>query len=98
MAESGGTSAGGSYHPDMDEKAHETTYVSFTHFATVGAVFVVSCVVALAVGGVKHAWVSSLIMIILNIVTTAVGLSSPRLSWRPPAVVLGLLLLMMVFY
>ncbi len=98
MAESGGTSTGGAYHPDMDEEAHETTYVSFTHFATVGAVFVVSCVVALAVGGVKHAWVSSLVMILLNIVTTAIGLSSPRLAWRPPAVVLGLLFLMMVFY
>lgn len=98
MAESGGTSTGGAYHPDMDEKAHETTYVSFTHFTTVGAVFVVSCVVALAVGGVKHAWVSSLVMILLNMVATAIGLSSARLAWRPPAVVLGLLLLMMVFY
>lgn len=98
MAESGGTSTGGAYHPDMDEKAHETTYVSFTHFTTVAAVFVVSCIVALAVGGVKHAWVSSLVMILLAIVTTAVGLSSPRLAWRPPAVVLGLLLMMMVFY
>lgn len=98
MAENGGTSAGGAYHPDMDEEAHETTYMSFTHFATVGAVFAVSCVVALAVGGVKHAWVSSLVMILCAIVATAFGLSSQRLAWRPPAVVLGVLMLMMVFY
>lgn len=97
MAET--SSAGsGSYRPEMDGPAHESTYNAFTHFTAVGAVFVTSIVVALAVGGVKGGWMSALVMVVLAHVATGIGLFSTSLSWRPGAVVLGLLLLMLLLY
>jgi hypothetical protein len=96
MADSG--SAEQRYRPEMDARAHESTYSAFTHFTTVGAVFVAAIVVALAVGSIKGAWVSALIMILLAHVAVGVGLFSTSLSWRPGAAVMGLLLLMLLLY
>jgi hypothetical protein len=86
------------YRPEMDGRAHESTYNAFTHFTAVGAVFVISIVVALAVGGVKAGWMSALVMIVLAHIATGIGLFSSSLAWRPGAVVLGILLLMLLFY
>lgn len=86
------------YSPDMDGPTHEATYASFLHFATVGVMFVLCCVVGLAVGGIKQAWLSAIAGIILAHIATAIGLFAPSVSWRAPAAVLGLLLLMLIFY
>jgi hypothetical protein len=86
------------YRPEMDGRAHEATYNAFTHFTAVGAVFVASIVVALAVGGVKGAWISTLVMVVLAHVAAGIGLFSTSLSWRPGAVVMGILLLMLLLY
>ena len=88
----------GEYRPEMDGKSHEKTYGSFTHFTTVGTIAVACIVVGLAVGGVKHAWLSALFMIVLTMVATTVGLFSTAISWRAPGAVLALLLLMLLFY
>jgi hypothetical protein len=92
------TGSADTYHPEMDGVEHESTYDNFTHFTAVGAVFVAAIVVALAVGGVKGGWISALFMIVLAHIATGIGLFSRSLSWRPPAVILGLLLLMLLFY
>jgi hypothetical protein len=97
MAETS-SAARGMYRPEMDGPAHESTYNAFTHFTAVGAVFVISIVTALAVGGVKGGWISALVMIVLAHIATGVGLFSTSLSWRPGAVVLGILLLMLLLY
>ncbi|MBV9077958.1 MAG: aa3-type cytochrome c oxidase subunit IV [Methylobacteriaceae bacterium] len=97
MADTGGSRVEG-YRGDMDGPAHEGTYSSFIHFAAVATVFVAGCVVALAVGGLKGGWISAIVMIVLNVIATGIGLFSPSLSWRPPATVLGLLLLMLLLY
>ena len=86
------------YRPEMDGPAHESTYNAFTHFTAVGGVFVASIVVALAVGGVKGGWMSALLMVVLAHVAAGIGLFSTSLSWRPGAVVMGLLLLMLLLY
>lgn len=86
------------YRPEMDGRSHEATYNAFTHFTTVGTVFVLSIVAALAVGGVKGAWISTLVMVVLAHIAAAIGLFSTALSWRPGAVVLVLLLLMLLLY
>ena len=86
------------YHDEMDGPAHESTYNAFTHFTTVGAVFVACIVAGLAVGGVKHGWLSAVAMIILAHVATGIGLFSTSLAWRPGAAVLGILLLMLLLY
>jgi hypothetical protein len=86
------------YSPDMDGPAHEATYNSFVHFTAVAVVFVLCCVVALAVGGIKHAWLSAVFGVLLAHIAAAIGLFAPSISWRAPAVVLALLLVMLVFY
>ena len=92
------TSGEGAYRPEMDGPTHESTYDRFTHFTTVGAVFVACIVVGLAVGGIRQGWMSAVVMIVLAHIATGIGLFSRKLSWRPPAAVLVLLLLMLLFY
>ena len=86
------------YGPEMDGPAHEATYNNFVHFTAVAVVFTLCCVVALAVGGIKHAWLSAIFGVFLAHIAAAVSLFAPSLSWRPPALVLGLLLAMLIFY
>lgn len=97
MADTSGAGAR-MYRPDMDGRAHESTYDAFTHFTAVGTVFVASIVVALAVGGVRGAWISAVVMIVLAHVAVAIGLFSTALAWRPGAAVMALLLLMLLLY
>ena len=86
------------YSPDMDGPAHEAMYDDFVHFIAVAIVFVACCVVALAVGGVRHAWLSAIFGIVLAIIATSIGLFSRTMSWRPAAVVLVILLAMLALY
>lgn len=86
------------YRPEMDGKAHERTYSSFTHFTFVGTIAVAAIVVALAIGGAKHAWLSCMVMVVLTLVATAVGLFSPNISWRAPAIPFVILVLMLILY
>ena len=88
----------GGYSPDMDARAHEATYNGFVRFAEIGTAVVVCHVLALAVGGIKHAWLSAIFGVLLAHIAAAVGLFAPSISWRAPAAVLGLLLLMLIFY
>ncbi|MGA0596431.1 aa3-type cytochrome c oxidase subunit IV [Enterovirga sp. CN4-39] len=86
------------YRPEMDGPAHESTYNAFTHFTAVGTIFVIAIVAALAVGGIKGAWISTLVMVVLAHIAAGIGLVSTTLSWRPVAAVLGVLLLMLLLY
>jgi hypothetical protein len=86
------------YGPEMDAATHESTYTSFVHFAAVGVAFVLCCVVGLAVGGIKQAWMSAIFGIVLAHIATAIGLFAPSISWRAPGAVLVLLLLMLAFF
>ncbi len=88
----------GGYSPDMDGPAHEATYQGFVRFAEVGSAVVLCWVLALAVGGVKHAWLSAILGVVLSSVAGAVGAMSLAIGWRAPAAVLGLLFLMLIFY
>ena len=86
------------YSPDMDGPNHEAMYRNFVHFTTIAVVFVLCCVVALAVGGIKQGWISAIVGVVLAHIAAAIGLFAPSVSWRAPAVVLALLVLMLVFY
>ncbi len=88
----------GGYGPDMDGTAHEATYRGFVRFAEIGTAVVLCHVLALAVGGVKHAWLSAILGVILSLVAGAVGALSPSIGWRAPAAVGAVLLLMLVVY
>lgn len=95
MADHGDSAAAG--HPDMDYAEHERVYKGFVHFTEVGTVALAAIVAALAVGGVRHAWLTCIFGVILSLVTAAIGIASSRISWRAPAVPLVLMLLALAF-
>jgi hypothetical protein len=88
----------GGYSPDMDGPAHEVTYQRFLHFTTVSVFFALGCVAGLAVGGIRHAWFSAVLGIILVHVAAAMALFAPSLKWKPGAAALALLIAMLLFY
>jgi hypothetical protein len=81
----------------MDYKAHESTFKGFIHFTEVGTVACIAIVVALAVGGVKHAWLTGIFGTILTLVTAAIGIAAPKIGWRAPAIPLVLMLAALAF-
>lgn len=84
-------------HPDMDYRAHEDTFKGFVHFTEVGTVACLAIVAALAVGGVKHAWITVIFGTILTLITAAIGIAAPKIGWRAPVVPLVLMLLALAF-
>jgi branched-subunit amino acid ABC-type transport system permease component len=82
--------------PQMDYAAHEGTYRGFVRFAEIGTVACLAIVAALAVGGAKHAWGTAIIGTLLTLVGTGVGIASPSLSWKAPAVPFVLMLLALI--
>jgi Bacterial aa3 type cytochrome c oxidase subunit IV len=94
MAHEHHTPTGG--HPAMDYKSHEDTYKGFMHFTEVAVVAILAIVVALAVGGVKHAWFAASLGTILSLVTCGIGLAAPSIGWRAPLVALVIMLLALV--
>lgn len=86
----------GGYSPDMDGPAHEVTYNGFVRFAEIGTAVVVCHVLALAVGGIKHAWLTAIFGVILSLAAGAIGAIAPSIGVRAPAAV-GVLLLLALF-
>jgi hypothetical protein len=84
------------YHPDMDAKSHEETYNGFVEFATIGTFVSLSWVMALALGGIKHAWGFAILAVVLSTLAGGTGLFSRSMSWKPSAFVFGLLLALFV--
>ena len=82
----------------MDGPTHETTYQGFVRFAEIGTAVVLCHVLALAVGGIKHAWLTAILGVILSLVAGAVGAVAPAIGVRAPAAVGILLLLALALY
>jgi hypothetical protein len=82
----------------MDGRAHEATYNGFVRFAEIGTAVIICHVLALAVGGVKHAWLTAIFGVILSLAAGGVGALAPSVGVRAPAAVGVLLLLALVFY
>lgn len=92
------TPPGAGYGPDMDGQTHEGTYGGFVKFVEMGTGIVICWVLALAVGGVRHAWLSAIFGVVLSIVAGVVGAFAPSIGWRAPAAVGVLLALMLLLY
>jgi|SRR5690349_15342952 hypothetical protein len=88
----------GGYSPDMDGPTHEVTYSGFVRFAEIGAAVVACHVLALAVGGIKHAWLTAIFGVILSLVSGGIGAIAPSIGVRAPIVVGVLLILALIFY
>ena len=88
----------GGYSPDMDARAHEATYNGFIKFAEIATAVVICHVLALAVGGIKHAWLTAIFGVVLSLAAGGLGAMAPSVGVRAPAAVGVLLLLALVFY
>lgn len=88
----------GGYSPDMDARAHEATYNGFIKFAEIATAVVICHVLALAVGGIKHAWLTAIFGVVLSLAAGGLGAMAPSIGVRAPAAVGVLLLLALVFY
>lgn len=88
----------GGYSPEMDARAHEATYQGFIQFAEISTAVVICFVLALAVGGLKHGWLTAIFGVVLSLVAGGVGAMAPSIGVRAPAVVGVLLLLALIFY
>jgi len=88
----------GGYSPDMDARTYEETYQGFVKFAEIATAVIICHVLALAVGGIKHAWVTAIFGVILSLAAGGLGAMAPSIGVRAPAAVAILLLLALVFY
>ncbi len=88
----------GGYSPEMDGPAHEVTYNGFVRFAEIATAVIICHVLALAVGGIKHAWLTAIFGVILSLASGAIGAIAPSIGVRAPAAVGVLLLLALIFY
>lgn len=91
------TLSGAGYSSAMDEKTHEQTYRGFVRFVEIGSVTVLCWVVALAVGGVREAWLTAIVGVLVSWAAAALGAFVPAVGWKAPAVILALLLLVLFF-
>lgn len=86
------------YSADMDGPTHEATYRGFVTFVEIASSVVICWVLALTLGGVREAWLSAILGVVLSGVAGAVGAFSHAIGWRAPAAVAVLLVLMIAFY
>lgn len=91
------TTPGYGYSPAMDDKTHEQTYRGFVRFVEIGTVVVLCWVLALAVGGIREAWLMAIFGVFLSGAAGAVGALSPAIGWKAPLVVGILLALYLAF-
>ncbi|AWN44160.1 aa3-type cytochrome c oxidase subunit IV [Methylobacterium durans] len=91
------TLSGVRYSPAMDEKTHEQTYRGFVRFVEIATGVVICWVLALAVGGIREAWLTAILGVVLSSVAGAAGALAPGIGWKAPAAVAVLLALYLAF-
>jgi hypothetical protein len=79
-------------HADDDFAAHESTYEGFIRLAAIGTVWVLTHVVALAIGGTSGRWVLAGFWIVVSTIAAVVGLAVRGLDWKPVTIVLVMML------
>ncbi|MBX9931681.1 MAG: aa3-type cytochrome c oxidase subunit IV [Methylobacterium sp.] len=91
------TTPGLSYSPAMDDKTHEQTYRGFVRFVEIGTGVVLCWVLALAVGGIREAWLLAIFGVFLSGAAGAAGALLPAIGWKGPLVVGIFLFLYLAF-
>ncbi|MBY0257394.1 aa3-type cytochrome c oxidase subunit IV [Methylobacterium sp. J-078] len=91
------TVSGAHYSPAMDEKTHEQTYRGFVRFVEIGTGVVLCWVLALAIGGIREAWLTAIFGVILSGIAGTVGALAPAVGYKAPLAVGILLALYLAF-
>ena len=81
----------------MDAKTHEQTYRGFVRFVEIATGVVICWVLALAVGGIREAWLVAIFGVILSGAAGALGALAPAIGWRAPFFVAVLMALYLAF-
>ncbi len=89
------TLSGVTYSPAMDANTHEQTYRGFVKFVEIGTVTVLCWVLALAVGGIREAWLTAIAAVLVSWAAAALGAFVPAIGWKAPAVVFAVLLVVL---
>ncbi|MDP4021281.1 aa3-type cytochrome c oxidase subunit IV [Methylobacterium sp. NEAU 140] len=89
--------SGHSYSPAMDAKTHEQTYRGFVRFVEIATGVVICWVLALAVGGLREAWLLAIFGVVVSGAAGTLGALAPAIGWRAPFVVAVLLALYLAF-
>lgn len=87
-----------SFSPAVDGEAHEKTYKGFVSFVEISTLVVLCWVISLAIGGVKEAWGTAVLGVIVSAVAGAVGAFNPSVGIRAPAIIAFALALLLLFY
>lgn len=81
--------------PSEDFSTHKHFYEDFLRLTVIVIFMLLSHAVALAIGGTVHMWFLAALGVGASIVAAVVGTAIRGLDWKPGAVVLVLLLLLL---
>ncbi|XBQ10881.1 MAG: aa3-type cytochrome c oxidase subunit IV [Salinarimonas sp.] len=84
------------YSPEMDGQTHEKTYDGFIVFTAISSAVVLCWVMALALGGIKDAWLSGILGVVASMIAGGVGAIFPSVGWRAPGAVFVLMVLVFI--
>jgi hypothetical protein len=76
----------------QDLAEHQKTFDGFVRLATIGTIWVLTHVVALAIGGVAGHWFTAGFWLVISTIAAVLGLVVRGLDWKPVTVVLALML------
>jgi hypothetical protein len=75
-----------------DFAEHEKTYEGFVRLTVVGTIWILTHVVALAIGGTTGRWFLAGFWIFVSTIAALIGLAMKGLDWKPVLVVLAMML------
>jgi hypothetical protein len=82
--------------PFEDFSGHKNFYEDFLRLTLLVVFLLLAHVVALAIGGVAHMWFTAALGVMASIVAAVLGGTVRGLDWKPGAVVLVVLLLVLL--
>ncbi|WP_413990908.1 hypothetical protein ACMDCR_01980 [Labrys okinawensis] len=82
--------------PSEDFSTHKNFYEDFLRLTLIVIFMLLSHAVGLAIGGTAHMWFTAVLGIGASIVAAIAGAAIKGLDWKPGAVVLALLLLVLL--
>ena len=82
--------------PSADFSTHKNFYEDFLRLTVIVVFMLLSHAVALAIGGTAHMWFTAALGVGASIVAAILGIAVKSLDWKPGAVVLVLLLLVLL--
>jgi hypothetical protein len=75
---------------NRDFAEHEQTFALFLRMVEIAVLHILSCLFAVAIGGLSGRWGVTLLVVLVATIAAALGATNERLGWRPGAAILAL--------